>query len=101
MKGYTVFNVEQIDGLPAHYTAKAEPAQPVERIEQAEAFFAAAGVTIRHGGNRAFYAPSLDFIQLPPRESLMGLECKGRLTHRAGAENAELCRANANDRISL
>lgn len=62
MKGYTVFNVEQIDGLPAHYTTKAEPAKPVERIEQAEAFFAAAGVTIRHGSNRAFYAPSLDLI---------------------------------------
>ncbi|MDR3522633.1 MAG: hypothetical protein P4L66_00865 [Acetobacteraceae bacterium] len=26
LKGYTVFNVEQIDGLPPHYTA---PAQPV------------------------------------------------------------------------
>ena len=25
MKGYTVFNVEQIDGLPEHYYAKPEP----------------------------------------------------------------------------
>jgi antirestriction protein ArdC len=25
MKGYTVFNAAQCDGLPAHYTAKAEP----------------------------------------------------------------------------
>ena len=25
MKGYTVFNAEQCEGLPAHYTAKADP----------------------------------------------------------------------------
>ena len=42
MKGYTVFNVEQIDGLPAHYTATHPPRLNEEqRIEQAEAFFAA------------------------------------------------------------
>jgi antirestriction protein ArdC len=74
MKGYTVFNVEQIDGLPAHYATKAEPAQPVERIEQAEAFFTATGATIRHGGNKAFYAPALDFVQMPPRESFRDAE---------------------------
>jgi antirestriction protein ArdC len=61
MKGYTVFNVEQIEGLPAHYYGNAvEPLAPVVRIEQAEAFFAATGATIKHGGNRAFYAPSAD-----------------------------------------
>ncbi len=55
LKGYTVFNVEQIDGLPAHYYAKAEPQiDPVARIEHAEKFFAATGATINHGGNRAF-----------------------------------------------
>jgi antirestriction protein ArdC len=25
MKGYTVFNAEQCEGLPAHFTARAEP----------------------------------------------------------------------------
>ena len=42
LKGYTVFNVEQIDGLPEIYHAKAAPALiPVARIERAEKFFAA------------------------------------------------------------
>ena len=42
LKGYTVFNVEQIDGLPDHYYAKAAPRlDPVARIERAENFFAA------------------------------------------------------------
>ena len=36
LKGYTVFNAEQCEGLPAHYTAKAEPPalHPVQRIER-------------------------------------------------------------------
>ena len=67
LKSYTVFNVEQIEGLPAHYLARAEtsPANPDERIEQAEAFFAATGADIGHGGNQAFYAPGPDRIQMP------------------------------------
>ena len=75
MKGYTVFNVEQIDGLPAQYLATpTEPQEPVARLEQAERFFAATGATIRHGGNRAFYAPEADFVRMPPRESFKDVE---------------------------
>jgi antirestriction protein ArdC len=45
LKGYPVFNVEQIDGLPAHYLAPAEPRlDPVQRIDHAERFFAATAV---------------------------------------------------------
>jgi len=67
MKGYTVFNVEQIDGLPAQYLVKPEPmkAPAAERIERAERFFAATGANIRYGGNSAYYAPHTDHIQMP------------------------------------
>jgi antirestriction protein ArdC len=68
MKGYTVFNVEQIEGLPARYCEPPAPRdehRTLDLIEEAETFFAATRATIRHGGNRAFYAPSADFIQLP------------------------------------
>jgi antirestriction protein ArdC len=75
MKGYTVFNVEQIDGLPALYYAPAAPMlDPVERIVGAEAFFAATGASILHGGNRAFYSPSHDRIQMPPFEAFRDAE---------------------------
>ena len=42
MKGYTVFNADQCDGLPAHYYAKAEPpaVTPMQRLEAADRFFA-------------------------------------------------------------
>ena len=76
LKGYTVFNVEQCDGLPAHFYAKAEaPAlPPAQRIEAADRFFAATGIDIRHGGNRAFYAEGPDYVQMPPFETFRDAE---------------------------
>lgn len=75
MKGYTVFNAEQIEGLPSHYYQLAEPVlDPVQRIEHAESFFAATGARIDHGGNQAYYAIGSDRIQLPPFESFRDAE---------------------------
>jgi antirestriction protein ArdC len=67
MKGYTVFNVEQVEGLPAHFYAAAAPQlDPVARIESADLFFANTGADIRHGGNRAYYGTQDDYVQMPP-----------------------------------
>jgi len=75
LKGYTVFNVEQVEGLPAQYYATAaRQLDPVERIAQAETFFAGTGANIHHGGNRAFYRISEDRIQLPPFEAFRDAE---------------------------
>ena len=76
LKGYTVFNAEQCEGLPAQYSAKVEaPAlPPLARIERAERFFAATGAEIRHGGNRAFYAVGPDYVQMPPFETFVDAE---------------------------
>jgi antirestriction protein ArdC len=66
MKGYTVFNVEQIDGLPSHFYAKPEPkGETVQRIERAESFFAATGAHVVHGGSRACYVTRTDNIHMP------------------------------------
>lgn len=70
LKGYTVFNVEQIEGLPAQYTQLASPRlEAPARIARAERFFATTGAALSHGGNRAFYSPSTDSIVLPPFEA--------------------------------
>ena len=76
LKGYTVFNAEQCEGLPAQYGAAAEPPAlpPLARIERAERFFAATGAEIRHGGNRAFYAVGPDYVQMPPFETFVDAE---------------------------
>jgi antirestriction protein ArdC len=69
MKGYTVFNVEQIEGLPAQFYPKPEPrSEELPRIERAEAFFAATKAVIRHTGTQAFYSISSDHVQMPPFE---------------------------------
>ena len=75
LKGYTVFNCEQIDGLPSHYTAPAvQTLDPVQRIAEAEQFFANAGADIRHGGNQAYYAIHTDYVQMPSFETFRDAE---------------------------
>jgi len=83
MKGYSVFSSEQIDGLPEIYYAKAAPTlDPVRRIERAEAFVAATQATVKHGGNRAYYAQELDYVQMPPFEAFRDAESYyGMLAH--------------------
>jgi len=75
MKGYTVFNVEQIDGLPETYYAKPTlTTTPVERIAHAEAFFAATKADIRYRGDRAYYSADGDYIQMPVIEAFRDAE---------------------------
>ncbi|MCR2832414.1 ArdC family protein [Parerythrobacter lacustris] len=66
LKTYTVFNVAQIEGLPDRFHAIPEPLPELKRIEAAEAFFERIPATVHHGGDRAYYAPGADRIQLPP-----------------------------------
>lgn len=67
LKAYTVFNVDQVEGLPGHFYAVAEPQlDPVQRIGHADAFFAATNADVRHGGDSAYYAMQPDYVQMPP-----------------------------------
>jgi len=56
-KGYSVFNIEQVDGckLPKRFEPKLSQN---ERIAEADSFFANTGVQIRDGGNRAYFQPT-------------------------------------------
>lgn len=77
MKAYTVFNVQQIEGLPSTFFVPPAPrddSRTVELIEEAEDFFARTGARFQHGGNRAFYATAQDFIQLPPADAFRDAE---------------------------
>ena len=66
LKSFTVFNAEQIDGLPA-YDKKAVPV--FADHERAEKLLAASGAEIVHlNADRACYAPGSDKIYLPPKE---------------------------------
>ncbi len=75
LKTYTVFNCDQIDGLPDHYYHRPDKViDPVARIEHADRFFANTGAIIRHGGSKAFYASASDHIQMPPFETFRDAE---------------------------
>lgn len=66
LKTFTVFNVEQIDGLPLSEEAVC-PAEAFEPLPRAEALFRNSGATIIEKGQNAFIAPSTDEIRLPER----------------------------------
>ena len=75
MRAYTVFNTEQIDGLPARFADVIEPPrEKMALIEAAEQFFDATSATIRHGGDKAYYTEAADFIQLPHPEAFKDAE---------------------------
>ena len=70
MKGYTVFNVEQVEKLPEHFYALADQAmETVQRIAHAESFSRTPARRSATAGNRAFYSPGEDRIQMPPFEA--------------------------------
>jgi antirestriction protein ArdC len=61
-RAYHVFNAAQVDG----YASTPEDLLPnSERIAHAEAFFQLLPATIKYGGDRAYYSPAGDYIQMP------------------------------------
>lgn len=75
LRSYTVFNVEQIDGLPERFHPVAAPRiTAAQRIGRAERFFAALGADIQHGGDQACYLPGPDRVRMPLFESFQDAE---------------------------
>ena len=71
LKRFTVFNADQCEDLPDDLAPEPHPPSQDENLilPQAEALIRATGADIRIGGNRAFYVPSADYIQVPPPSS--------------------------------
>lgn len=75
LKSYSVFNADQIEGLPAQYVKPAITIlDPDQRIAQAERFVTATGAEVRHGGAMAFYQPDRDMVQMPAFEAFRSPE---------------------------
>ncbi|MCR4267044.1 ArdC family protein [Nitratireductor sp. ZSWI3] len=69
LKRFTVFNTDQCENLPED-VATAAPPVPTGLIEpRVEALIAATGIDFRIGGNRAFYVPAHDYVQVPPPQA--------------------------------
>lgn len=74
-KYFTVFNLEQTEGIEAP-AEDVKPGFEHDPIELAESVIAnmPQAPTIDHGGDRAFYAPSLDKVHLPHFEQFKQAE---------------------------
>jgi antirestriction protein ArdC len=89
LKRFTVFNVAQCEGLRAGLASDPAPLPEREIVPVAEEVIAASGVDFHIGGDRAFYVPSLDFVQVPPQPAFFEQvnyyrTCLHELTHATG-----------------
>jgi antirestriction protein ArdC len=66
LKRFTVFNVDQCEGLPEALTASPELPAEVDILPRVATLIEASGADFRVGGNEAFYAPTADFVAVPP-----------------------------------
>lgn len=68
LRSFRVFNADQCEGLPERFAPKPQPVivGGIERDEAAEKALRSSGAEIREGGNRAFFSPGHDFVQMPP-----------------------------------
>jgi antirestriction protein ArdC len=89
LKRFTVFNVAQCEGLRPGLAADPAPLPERQIVPVAETVIAASGVDFIIRGDRAFYVPSLDFVQVPPQPAFFEQinyyrTCLHELTHATG-----------------
>jgi antirestriction protein ArdC len=65
LKRFTVFNTDQCESLPDGLITAPPPVSEGLILPQAEALIAATGADFRMGGDRAFYSPTQDYVQVP------------------------------------
>ncbi|MCW2318526.1 antirestriction protein ArdC [Rhodoblastus acidophilus] len=90
LRAYTVFHASQIDGIPEFIAPEAN--KPViERIADVDLILKASGVRVEIGGDRAFYRPATDHIQMPPEQAFEDMPAWAatvihELAHASGAK---------------
>lgn len=89
LKRFTVSNVAQCDGLREGLAPDPAPLPDREIVPVAEEVIAASGVDFRVGGDKAFYVPGLDIVQVPPQPVFFEQvnyyrTCLHELTHATG-----------------
>lgn len=69
LKRFTVFNVAQCEDLPEDLAVAAPAPEPGLIERRVEALIKETGIAFRTGGNRAFYVPTHDYVQVPPPQA--------------------------------
>ncbi|AXB80230.1 ArdC family protein [Novosphingobium sp. P6W] len=89
LKRFTVFNLAQCEGLPEGFGPDPAPLPEREIVPVAESVIAASGIDFRIGGDKAYYAPGPDYVQVPPQCAFYDQvnyyrTCLHELTHAVG-----------------
>lgn len=66
LKRFTVFNVDQCEGLPGALTSAPDLPAAIDMIPSVQALIRASGADFRIGGGEAYYSPGADFVAVPP-----------------------------------
>lgn len=69
LKRFTVFNLDQCEGLSYEVAPPPAPIAAGLILPQAEALIAGTGADVRIGGDRAFYSPLHDYVRVPPPDA--------------------------------
>lgn len=68
LRHYHVFNADQIDGLAPYFyeiPSDENALAPSEHQAAIDTFFAGIPAQVRHGGDRAYFSPTFDYVQMP------------------------------------
>ena len=71
LKPYAVFNANQVEG---YEVKKAQAPNKAKALKNVDKYVENTGAEISHGGDRAYYSPNFDRIQMPSKESFLGTE---------------------------
>lgn len=94
---FKVYNVEQCSGLNVPVATVPDEKSPVEKLEQCESLVRGYKdcPEINHGGDRAYYSPSADHIQMPKMEQFANSESYySTLFHEMGHSTGHKSRLN-------
>ncbi len=101
LRAFTLFHASQIEGIPDYAPPTIDEA-PWRAPEAAEIILANSGAVLRTGGERAFYSPVTDHIQMPPQAAFATAQgwC-GTLIHELGHWTGAPARLNRDLRNSF
>tara|TARA_R100000322_G_scaffold77766_1_gene48835 strand:+ start:323 stop:1234 length:912 start_codon:yes stop_codon:yes gene_type:complete len=71
LKPYAVFNANQVEG---YEVKKPQAPNKAKALKNVDKYVENTGAEISHGGDRAYYSPNFDRIQMPSKESFLGTE---------------------------